>query len=238
MFTTEIPAAPVLAISLDLDDTLWPVRPTLIHAEQVLGDWMRENIPATAAIWDGPTRKRLRSAVLEEHPDRLHDVSFVRRRLLQLALLEAGDDISLADDAFEVFLAARQRVSLFDDVAPVLARWRERYQLIAVSNGNANLDRIGIGHWFSAQISAHEAGFAKPDRRIFELASSRSGIAAPSILHIGDDPHLDFAAAREAGMQSALLRRPELEQTAHSPIPAQITAFHDLHGIDAHLQSI
>ena len=33
------------AITLDLDDTLWPVGPTLVAAERVLSDWLRpENV--------------------------------------------------------------------------------------------------------------------------------------------------------------------------------------------------
>ena len=47
------------AITLDLDDTLWPVGPTLVAAEHVLSDWLREHAPATAAA---NTRRGLASA--------------------------------------------------------------------------------------------------------------------------------------------------------------------------------
>ena len=42
---------PVRAITLDLDDTLWPFAPIGARIEQVLHDWMREHSPATAAMY-------------------------------------------------------------------------------------------------------------------------------------------------------------------------------------------
>ena len=43
----------VTAITLDLDDTLWPVRPTLVAAEKVLAAWLHAHAPATAPHADG-----------------------------------------------------------------------------------------------------------------------------------------------------------------------------------------
>ena len=40
---------PLLAITLDLDDTLWPSRPVLLHAEHMLSTWLAEHAPATLA---------------------------------------------------------------------------------------------------------------------------------------------------------------------------------------------
>ena len=44
------PLRQVTAITLDLDDTLWPVRPTLVAAEQVLAEWLRTHAPATREL--------------------------------------------------------------------------------------------------------------------------------------------------------------------------------------------
>ena len=40
----------VRALTLDLDDTLWPVWPIIDRAEQVLHDWLASNAPLTAAM--------------------------------------------------------------------------------------------------------------------------------------------------------------------------------------------
>ncbi|HRO57753.1 MAG TPA: HAD family hydrolase, partial [Burkholderiaceae bacterium] len=51
---------PLLAITLDLDDTLWPSRPVLLHAEQVLATWLAERAPATVTWLDAERRRTLR----------------------------------------------------------------------------------------------------------------------------------------------------------------------------------
>ena len=40
----------VRAITLDLDDTLWPIWPTIARAEGALQQWLADNAPATAAM--------------------------------------------------------------------------------------------------------------------------------------------------------------------------------------------
>ena len=46
----------VKAISLDLDDTLWPVWPTIERAEKALHQWLVEYAPMAAALFSSPPR--------------------------------------------------------------------------------------------------------------------------------------------------------------------------------------
>lgn len=225
---------PLLAITLDLDDTLWPVKPALIHAEQALSAWLGARAPATVAWMSPENRRRVREALVAEHPERAHDVSFMRRESLRRALLAAGDAVALAEPAFEVFLEARQRVTPYGDVAPVLERWSRRYLLVAVSNGNADVDRVGLGRFFAASVSAHELRFGKPDPRIYQEACRRAGVAPEAALHVGDDLHLDVRAARQAGLRAAWVMRPELGR-ALPDAAADEPRFDDLSGVDAAL---
>jgi len=233
-----MPARPtearIEAITIDLDDTLWPIRPTLVAAEARLARWLEAKAPATAASLDPERRASLRRRLVERHPDRAHDVSFLRRESLRLALEEAGEDPRLADPAFEVFLAARQEVEPYADVDEVLRHWASRYRLVALSNGNADIARIPCGRHFSAAVSAHEVGFAKPDPRIFAAACEAAGVPARRCLHVGDDWHLDIAPARSAGMHVAWVRRPDF---AHRPVPAEadvadVPVFESLEAVD------
>jgi putative hydrolase of the HAD superfamily len=182
------------AITLDLDDTLWPVGPTLVAAESVLAEWLRTHAPRTAAATTPQARAAIRQALLAERPEHAHDMSFLRREGLRRAMLAAGDDPALAEPAFEVFLDARQRVEPFDDVVPVLSRWARRFRIVAVTNGNADVGRTGLGAFFVGAVSAHELGCAKPDPRMFHAACRVAGVEPAQVLHVGDDPHLDVLA--------------------------------------------
>lgn len=225
----------LLAISLDLDDTLWPSKPVLLHAEQVLGDWLAAHAPKTRAWMTPEARRAVRDRLLAEFPHRAHDVSFMRRESLRNAMQAAGDDPQLAQDAFEVFLAARQQVTLYDEVAEVLARWSARYRLIAVSNGNGDIARTGIGQWFSASVGAHELDFGKPDPRIYLEACRRAGVAPASVLHVGDDLELDVRAAMSAGLRAAWLRRSDRRHPPVESRPAGIGVFETLRALDKQL---
>lgn len=209
-FPPIFPAAPVRAISLDLDDTLWSARQVLVHAEETLARWLAAHAPRTAERLTPELRKAIRHQLLADHPERAHDLGFVRREFLRRAIAGAGEDPSLAEPAFEVFLAARQAVTLYEDVRPVLTAWAARMPVIAVSNGNADVVRVGLGDCFRGALAAHAFGVAKPDPRIFHEACRLAGVPPAQVLHVGDDPLLDVRAARQAGLQAAWLRRPDL----------------------------
>jgi len=213
----------VKALTLDLDDTLWPIWPTIARAEQVLADWLAQHAPATAALGaDRQTLRAVREQVGRERPDLAHDLSALRRESIRGLLRQAGDDPALAEPAFEVFFAERQRVELFEDALPALERLSARYPLVALSNGNADVHRVGIGAHFTAAISAREFGVAKPDVRIFHAAAAAAGVAPQAVLHIGDDAHLDGVGALNAGMQLAWVNR-QGHPWDHAPLQPHIT---------------
>ena len=209
--------ARITAITLDLDDTLWPVMPTLVRAEAALGDWLATRAPRTGALFaDTPRRLALRQEVLEQHPEHVHDLSFQRLRALTLGLARQGEDPALAEPAFEVFFAARQQVDLYPQAAEVLQRLSGRYPLLAVSNGNADVVRVGLGAYFSGSVSARDAGVAKPDPRIFHAAAAHLGCAPHQVLHVGDDHAADVVGAAQAGMQAVWLRHSTALEPPHS----------------------
>lgn len=46
----------IRAISLDLDDTLWPIWPTIAKAEGVLLQWLAQHAPVRPSTWAIRTR--------------------------------------------------------------------------------------------------------------------------------------------------------------------------------------
>jgi putative hydrolase of the HAD superfamily len=199
----------VTALTLDLDDTLWPVRPTLVAAEKVLADWLRANAPATAHGTPPAAMLALRAQVAAEHPHWGHDLSAIRLETIRRALHRHGDDPALAEAAFEVFFEARHAVTLYDDVLPGLERLASRYRLVAVSNGNAELQRVGLGRYFAGSVSARLHGVAKPDPSIFLAACAAAGAAPGAVLHLGDDLDTDVGGALAAGLQAGWICRPD-----------------------------
>jgi putative hydrolase of the HAD superfamily len=194
----------IQAITLDLDDTLWPVWPTIARAEVVLQEWLTLHAPQTARLCaDTEFKKRIRAEVNQRHADKAHDLSFLRHESIRQSLIRAGDAPHLANEAFEVFFAERQNVTLYDGVDQALARLAARYPLVGLSNGNADVFRTAAGPYFKASLSARQFGVAKPDVRIFHAAAAQLNLSAESVLHLGDDAHTDVLGAMNAGMQTA-----------------------------------
>ena len=200
--------ARIKAISLDLDDTLWPIWPTIERAEKVLHNWLVDNAPMAAALFSSPSALReIRDYMAANRPDLKNDLSAVRRESIRLALYRAGENPLMAEQAFEAFFAERQRVTLFEDAQPSLHFLAERFPLVTISNGNADVGRVGLGAYFRASISAREFGVGKPDPRIFHAAAGAVDLRPENILHVGDDATLDALGALNAGMQAAWINR-------------------------------
>ncbi len=213
----------IRAITLDLDDTLWPIWPTIARAESVLQGWLADHAPATATLCrDKATLRDVRNQMHTVRPDLAHDMSALRRESIRLLLQRAGDDPALAEPAFEVFFAERQRVELFEDALPALEFLSSRFPVVAVSNGNADVRRVGLGAFFRASLSAREFGVGKPDARIFHAAAQAVDVDAAQVLHIGDDAHLDGVGALNAGMQLAWVNR-GAQAWEHAPLVPHIT---------------
>lgn len=197
------PLSHIQAITLDLDDTLWPVAPTIAGAEQDLLDWLLAYAPKTAKLTQQAERKQaIRQSIVAQYTSKAHDLGFLRCEVIRETMRQAGDDPQLADKAYEVFNAARQRVTLYDGVAEALARLSAKYRLVAISNGTADVFVTPAAPYFHAAFKAHEVGAAKPDAKIYQLATSHLALGADQILHVGDDAHADAWGAREAGLHA------------------------------------
>jgi FMN hydrolase / 5-amino-6-(5-phospho-D-ribitylamino)uracil phosphatase len=228
--STALPAAPVAldpsrirAISIDLDDTLWPIWPTIERAEAMLANWLSQHAPATAKLYGTPgTLREARNHLQTLRPDLAYDLSALRRESIRYVLNRAGDDPALAEPAFDVFFDERQRVQLFEDAMPALEWLSTRFPVVAVSNGNADVHRVGLGHHFHAAFNAREFGVGKPDPRIFHAAADAAGVDAGEVLHIGDDAHLDVLGGLGAGMQVAWVNRANLPWD-HAPLQPHTT---------------
>lgn len=197
----------IRALSFDLDDTLWPITPTILHAERRLQDWLQAHVPDIAPHWPSERLRAHRDAVALRHPDLAHDYGAQRRLSLLEVFAGQSERERLVDDAFATFYAARNEVVLYHDAADCLARVSSRFRLASLSNGNADLERIGLAHHFEHRISARDVGVMKPDAAIFAHLCAALALAPTQIAHIGDDPEMDVLGAKQAGLFAIWLNR-------------------------------
>lgn len=208
----------IKAITLDLDDTLWPIDPVILHAEEVLHTWLEKNAPQAAKYTSVDEARQIRKQVEAEHPEWQHDLGLYRLEAIRRILKRSAEDESLALDAFHVYLNARQNVTLYTDALPALKRLSSRFPLVAITNGNADLKHMGLDHYFENIVTAKQMKASKPDPRLFQQAQKLLGLEPAHILHIGDDFHTDVTGALKVGMQAAWVQR------AAQPVPAHLQA--------------
>lgn len=197
----------IRTITLDLDDTLWPIRPVIVRAEQALYRWLQENHPNITDRYSEQDLVQQRLDVVAEFPGKGHDFTFMRRTVLARVAEAVGGSADYVDDAMEVFMAHRNDVEMFPEVRPALEQLGRRYRLVAVTNGNASLERIGIRELFHGFVSAATAGAAKPEPKIFATAVEVGGAEAHETLHVGDHPECDVDGAGNAGLRTAWINR-------------------------------
>jgi putative hydrolase of the HAD superfamily len=151
----------------------------------------------------------------EEHPE--FDAVEIWRGIVQdhqTAFTRALPPEKLAQ--LPLFLAemyrgiSRCRLRLYPHVREVLDRLRERYPLAVVTDAQrayarGELHKVGLLDYFDPIVVSGDHGFRKPDRRLFQLALDRLGVAAEHALYVGNDMHRDIFGAREAGMWTVLV---------------------------------
>jgi putative hydrolase of the HAD superfamily len=97
-----------------------------------------------------------------------------------------------------------------DGAAQMLEKLRQGgYRLGVVSNFDYRLygilEGLRLSNYFDSITLSSEAGWAKPDPRIFTVALAQHGTAPEEALHVGDSADLDAIGARAAGIRAVLL---------------------------------
>jgi putative hydrolase of the HAD superfamily len=219
----------IRAICFDLDNTLWDVWPVIMRAERAMYDFLAERYPRTVANVTIEALREARSSVVAEHPQMAHDFTFLRRQALRNLAARHDYPDALVDEAFQVFIDARNDVALYDEVMPALKTLHSRYRLFTASNGNADLEKIGIAHLFERTIAARDVGALKPDPVVFEKVIEGTDLRLAEVLYVGDDPIMDVVGSRDAGMQPVWINRDGGTWPAElEPAPFVITTLNEL----------
>ena len=191
-------------ITLDLDNTLWNVTPTLINAEKVLALWVFNNVPDAKPFYQKENLLELRKQFCQKNPDKTKFPTYIRKYVLEQCFLQAGVQHAkeITEEAFAVFYKERNSVELFPQTLPILKKLSDEFKVIALTNGNSNLSLIGIDQFFFEHFSAESTNRAKPDTTMYYKALEAAACTPQQTLHIGDHPTEDIQAASEVGFST------------------------------------
>ncbi|WP_299019907.1 5-amino-6-(5-phospho-D-ribitylamino)uracil phosphatase YigB [uncultured Photobacterium sp.] len=196
---------PPKALTFDLDDTLYDNRPVIRRAEQAMHDWLAEHHPCSHTV-ERADWQRLKMALAAENPMLRHDVTRWRYEVLKAGLMQLGypreKAEQAADEGVARVLVVRNQVDVPDETHRVLATLAEKLPLLAITNGNVDADKIGLGGYFSRVLVAGRDGLSKPEPDMFEQAATLLGLPTQDILHVGDHLVTDVGGAKQNGFQA------------------------------------
>ena len=195
----------IQCVTFDLDDTLWECGSVLVQAERVFYDWVSRDYPRVVERFSMDLLVAHRREFFSSRPDLKHDVTRLRKAWLQQLAAECCYGGTLVEVGFEVFWKARNDVEVFAEARKILERLSQRYCVGAITNGNADVEQIGIGHWFDFVVTAATAGAAKPHPQIFLRALAEAGVGPECVVHVGDDAENDVDGAARVGMRAVWL---------------------------------
>ncbi len=114
------------------------------------------------------------------------------------------------DELFEVFRS--KAWELFPESEETLSALKAAgFKLGIISNFDSRVYDVmkdfAINRHFDYFVISSEAGFAKPETRIFSIALDRANVTPSECLHIGDNLNNDFHSPRSLGIKALLLDR-------------------------------
>ncbi len=198
-------------LTFDLDDTLWPCMITILQTEERLHQWFSNHHPEITNQYSIKQLRQKRFQLAQKHQHIAHDLTALRKKsfaqLSQEMCYSPEQEQKFIQEAFNFYFNERNRVNLYDDVIPTLEKLSKNYRLGAVSNGNADIYKIGLGHLFDFSWSAADAGQQKPHPIVFNSLLDMQKLTSDELIHIGDDPITDIQGAQQSGIKAIWLNR-------------------------------
>ncbi len=185
---------------------------TLIDWEQGL----RQGLARIARLGDGVSVETL----LEDYADAEADAErqypgLLYPEIIARSAITVGkrNGIDMPDDLAAAMSASVPDWPAFPDSAEALARLKERYRLIILSNVDENSFRASnkrLAVEFDAILTAETIGSYKPDPRNFAALLERTeamGIAPERLLHVAQSLFHDHVSAKAAGLTTVWIDR-------------------------------
>ncbi|TBX57851.1 HAD family hydrolase [Bacillus mycoides] len=102
-----------------------------------------------------------------------------------------------------------------------------------ITNGStqrqkAKIINTNLNRYFDTIIISEEAGFSKPDKRIFELALNKLNVQSEDVLFVGDDLEKDIAGCQNANIKGIWFNPNMIKNNTDTKPYAEITSFDNL----------
>ena len=224
----------IKCIAFDLDNTLWECNPIIIKAEQFFYDWLKITCPQITNKLSDTKLVAHRMEYMNARPELHHNLTELRKNWMRQIAIEFGDiktsdkitfEAEFVEAGFQVFWQHRNNVVFYDGAIPMLEGLAKEYSLGVITNGNADVNYIGIGKFFDFTMSSEKAGIAKPHADIFHQAMQLSEHEIENTVYIGDDPKCDVLGPQNIGMR-AIWYNPKLKPWPGGKTPTAIFQRH------------
>jgi len=191
------------AVVFDLDDTLYPERAFVLSGFRAVAMWAEEHLGVSAdqvltelyQLFEGGIRGNTFNHWLESHG------------------LKAEDWVP---QMVQVYREHEPHIEPYPEVPGLLRRLRLHYRLGLVSDGYAEVQKrkltaLGLTSCFDVLVFSDEWGREawKPNSKPFEIALERLKVTGPEAVYVADNPLKDFLGARQVGMWTVRVRRPD-----------------------------
>ena len=191
------------AVVFDLDDTLYPERSFVLSGFRAVAMWAEEHLGISAdqaltelyQLFEGGIRGNTFNRWLESHG--LKNEDWVPQMV-------------------QVYREHEPHIEPYPEVPVLLRRLRLHYRLGLVSDGYAKVQRrkltaLGLASCFDVLIFSDEWGREawKPNSKPFEIALERLKVTGSEAIYVADNPTKDFLGARQVGMWTVRVRRPD-----------------------------
>lgn len=195
----------IQVISFDLDDTLYDNVPIIQQAENKLLKFVNNKLahaqiqPFSEAGWMAEKHQ-----FASKHKSLAHDVSALRQAFLKTLFskyqLPAAN--AIAEQAYQLFFQYRNNFTVEKKMIRALEQLKNRYRLVAITNGNADPELIGLTGVFEHVLRPNAGLKMKPAGDLFVQACQLLQVKPLHILHVGDSEFTDVAGAVKSGCKA------------------------------------
>jgi len=195
----------IKVISFDLDNTLYDNAPVIQLAEQKSYFYLEEEFRKQKLQFDYQLFNDYRLQMIQSENEissdkvkKFDNLSYLRYQALKKFCLPLENQLYIVEQAFEIFMMHRNLVFIEKPISQLLDQLKTNYFLASVTNGNCDVRRLSIGHYFEKNYSPTSGFHAKPHPEMLKQICSDFEIGPDQLTHVGDSLKTDGQAAANA----------------------------------------